>query len=139
LAAPLIIENAMNRGKKFFAGAVYVLALVAITHFVIHPATSSWYAKQEATASGYAVLAGEYVTLPPALQAAIRDRLQKGYLSNQDVWDSVGEIADLRPVQVSPAPDYGDAREPYNDFLWRSIRGEPLESKAKDTLISQVQ
>jgi hypothetical protein len=128
----------MNRGKKFFAGAVYLVALVAITIFVIQPATSSWYAKQEAPASGYAVLAGEYMTLPPALQAGIRDRLQKGYLSNQDVWDSVGEIADHRPVQVRPAPDYGDANEPYNAFLWRSLNGEPLESKAKDTLISQA-
>ncbi|WP_152972370.1 hypothetical protein [Pseudomonas sp. RIT-PI-o] len=127
--------------KKTFSGPSWVMILVIIpvaAYFVLTPFTHDWFLRQEASASGYAIVAEHYPELSAQAQEAISSRIAKGYLSNEDLHHLMSVMVKETPggIQTYPAPDFGDERESALTQTIQNLWGVPRKSKAKVILLS---
>ncbi|APC19476.1 hypothetical protein BLL42_27465 (plasmid) [Pseudomonas frederiksbergensis] len=131
----------MSDQKTKSSGPSWVMVLVIIpvaAYFLLGPFTHDWFLRQEASPSGYAIVAKHYPHLSPQAQETISSRIAKGYLSNEDLDRLMSVMVQETPggIQTSPAPDFGDERESALAQTIRNLWGQPRESKAKDMLLS---
>ncbi|WP_158457688.1 hypothetical protein [Pseudomonas fluorescens] len=130
-----------QKTKSFGPSRVMVLMVIPVAaYFLLVPFTHDWFLRQEASPSGYAIVAKHYLNLFAPSQDAISSRIAKGYLSNEDLNRLMSVMVQEIPggIQTSPGPDFGDERESALSQTLRNLSGEPWKSKAKDILLSLI-
>ncbi|MGG5276299.1 hypothetical protein [Pseudomonas syringae pv. coryli] len=114
---------------------VIVIGVPLVSNEILEPHMSRWVSGWEMSKHQYAVAVKEYEQLSPCGRLEVRKLMGKGYLSKGDMQQvitiALKEKGQGASIQVSPAPDYGDAEHKNSSEFLNNLLGKPTDSIAK--------